>query len=91
MKAASLLTLMAAVSFGASAMTLNSSDIQEGSRMAETFAFNGMGCNGENQTPLCFKNYLKSMCCVMCITIFHYCIITQSSLLAHLDTDLSWH
>ncbi|HAD44150.1 MAG TPA: YbhB/YbcL family Raf kinase inhibitor-like protein, partial [Plesiomonas shigelloides] len=33
MKAASLLTLMAAVSFGASAMTLNSSDIQEGSRM----------------------------------------------------------
>lgn len=51
MKAASLLTLMAAVSFGASAMTLNSSDIQEGSRMAETFAFNGMGCNGENQSP----------------------------------------
>lgn len=51
MKAASLLTLMAAVSFGASAMTLNSSDIQEGSRMAETFAFSGMGCNGKNQSP----------------------------------------
>ena len=51
MKAVSLLTLMAAVSFGASAMTLNSSDIQEGSRMAETFAFNEMGCNGENQSP----------------------------------------
>lgn len=89
MKAASLLTLMAAVSFGASAMTLNSSDIQEGSRMAETFAFNGMGCNGKNQSPFNFKSYLKSIIYIAVVTIFHYCIITQSSLLAHLDTDLS--
>lgn len=51
MKAASVLTLMAAMSFGASAMTLNSTDIQEGARMAETFAFKGFGCSGENQSP----------------------------------------
>ncbi|WP_114766811.1 YbhB/YbcL family Raf kinase inhibitor-like protein [Vibrio rhodolitus] len=38
-------------SFTSSAMTLTSQDIQEGSRMADTFAFNGFGCSGDNMSP----------------------------------------
>lgn len=38
-------------SFTSSAMTLTSQDIQEGSRMADTYAFNGFGCSGDNLSP----------------------------------------
>ena len=37
--------------FTSSAMTLTSNDIQEGSRMANTFAFSGFGCSGDNLSP----------------------------------------
>lgn len=32
-------------------MTLTSQDIQEGSRMAKHFVFNGFGCSGDNLSP----------------------------------------
>ena len=51
MKARYLLPLLAMVSFAGSAMTLSSQDIQEGSRMANTYAYNGFGCSGDNQSP----------------------------------------
>ncbi len=51
MKAKFLIPLLAAVSFGSSAMTLTSNDVQEGSRMADTYAYNGFGCTGGNQSP----------------------------------------
>ncbi|KLV06963.1 kinase inhibitor [Photobacterium aquae] len=51
MKAKYLLPLLAVVSFTSSAMTLTSKDIQEGSRMADTYTYNGFGCSGDNQSP----------------------------------------
>ncbi|MEZ8129675.1 kinase inhibitor [Enterovibrio norvegicus] len=51
MKTTLLVALLAATSFTSSAMTLTSQDIQEGSRMANTFAYNGFGCTGDNLSP----------------------------------------
>jgi Raf kinase inhibitor-like YbhB/YbcL family protein len=51
MKTYILLSILATVSFGSSAITLTSQDIQEGSRMSNTFAFNGFGCSGDNVSP----------------------------------------
>ncbi|PKF51205.1 YbhB/YbcL family Raf kinase inhibitor-like protein [Enterovibrio nigricans] len=51
MKTKYIVPFIAALSFGAHAMTLTSSDIQEGSRMSDTFAFQGFGCDGDNVSP----------------------------------------
>ncbi|MEK6165587.1 YbhB/YbcL family Raf kinase inhibitor-like protein [Vibrio cholerae] len=55
MKARHLLpVLAAAITFPALSspvMTLTSQDIQEGSRMAKHFVFNGFGCSGDNLSP----------------------------------------
>ncbi|HAS3654208.1 TPA: YbhB/YbcL family Raf kinase inhibitor-like protein [Vibrio cholerae] len=55
MKARYLLpVLAAAITFPALSspvMTLTSQDIQEGSRMANQFVFNGLGCSGDNLSP----------------------------------------
>ncbi|ENM5825303.1 kinase inhibitor [Vibrio cholerae] len=55
MKARYLLpVLAAAITFPALSspvMTLTSQDIQEGSRMANQFVFNGFGCSGDNLSP----------------------------------------
>lgn len=51
MKAKLLLPLLAFVSFTSSAMTLTSHDIHEGQLMASTYAYNGFGCTGDNQSP----------------------------------------
>jgi Raf kinase inhibitor-like YbhB/YbcL family protein len=42
---------LAVASFGSSAMSLTSADIQEGTRMTQAFEYNGFGCNGGNQSP----------------------------------------
>lgn len=51
MKFTGLIPLLAVVSMGTQALTLNSADIQEGSRMADTFAYQGFGCDGDNLSP----------------------------------------
>ncbi|OEE58449.1 kinase inhibitor [Enterovibrio norvegicus FF-162] len=51
MKTIFLVPFIAAVSFGSQALTLTSQDIQEGTRMAETFAVQGFGCTGDNLSP----------------------------------------
>ncbi|WP_028023204.1 YbhB/YbcL family Raf kinase inhibitor-like protein [Enterovibrio calviensis] len=51
MKKTLLIPLIAAISFGSQALTLTSHDIQEGTRMADTFAFQGFGCTGDNLSP----------------------------------------
>ncbi len=51
MKFTGLIPLLAVVSMGSQAMTLTSSDIQEGSRMPETFAYQGFGCDGADMSP----------------------------------------
>ncbi|HAS64016.1 MAG TPA: YbhB/YbcL family Raf kinase inhibitor-like protein [Vibrio sp.] len=51
MKRTLLIPLLLITSFASSAMTLTSQDIQEGSRMADTFAFNSFGCSGDNKSP----------------------------------------
>ncbi len=43
--------LLITASLTGNAMTLNSKDIQEGSRMAAVYEFNGFGCHGENISP----------------------------------------
>ncbi|MGF1910010.1 YbhB/YbcL family Raf kinase inhibitor-like protein [Vibrio kasasachensis] len=51
MKRTLVIPVLLLTSFASSAMTLTSKDIQEGSRMADTFAFNSFGCTGENKSP----------------------------------------
>ncbi|ROV57852.1 YbhB/YbcL family Raf kinase inhibitor-like protein [Vibrio ponticus] len=51
MKRTLIASVLLAASFASSAMTLTSQDIQEGSRMADTYAFNGFGCSGDNLSP----------------------------------------
>ncbi|MDD1795523.1 YbhB/YbcL family Raf kinase inhibitor-like protein [Enterovibrio sp. ZSDZ42] len=51
MKKTLLIPLITAISFGSHALTLTSNDIQEGTRMADTFAFQGFGCTGDNVSP----------------------------------------
>ena len=51
MKFKTIMPLLLLTSFASSAMTLTSQDIQEGSRMADTFAFNSFGCSGDNLSP----------------------------------------
>ncbi|MGI2259196.1 YbhB/YbcL family Raf kinase inhibitor-like protein [Shewanella sp. GXUN23E] len=51
MKARYLLPLLTFTAFAAQAMTISSQDIQEGSPMANTFAYKGFGCSGGNQSP----------------------------------------
>ncbi|MEF2522717.1 YbhB/YbcL family Raf kinase inhibitor-like protein [Vibrio mimicus] len=56
MKARHLLPLFATAvvslpALSSQVMTVTSQDIQEGSRMANHFAFNGFGCSGDNLSP----------------------------------------
>ncbi|ANS88028.1 YbhB/YbcL family Raf kinase inhibitor-like protein [Vibrio scophthalmi] len=51
MKFIKLAPVLLLASFASSAMTLTSQDIQEGSRIADTFAFNSFGCSGDNLSP----------------------------------------
>lgn len=51
MKLTLIAPLLAAAAFNSHAFTLISSDIQEGSRMADTFVFQGFGCSGDNLSP----------------------------------------
>ncbi|WP_162048362.1 YbhB/YbcL family Raf kinase inhibitor-like protein [Vibrio taketomensis] len=51
MKRTLIATTLLLTAFASSAMTLTSTDIQEGSRMADTYAFNGFGCSGDNVSP----------------------------------------
>lgn len=46
-----LLSLLCVAALPASAMTLKSTDIQEGQLMDKAFSFNGFGCKGENRSP----------------------------------------
>lgn len=46
-----LLSLLCLAALPASAMTLKSTDIQEGQLMDQAFSFNGFGCKGENRSP----------------------------------------
>jgi len=43
--------LLLACSFSSTAFELTSQDIEEGSRMAPKFSFNGFGCTGDNISP----------------------------------------
>ncbi|KQA21609.1 YbhB/YbcL family Raf kinase inhibitor-like protein [Vibrio metoecus] len=56
MKARHLLPVLAAAAVSLPVlsnpmMSITSQDIQEGSRMAKQFAFNGFGCSGDNLSP----------------------------------------
>ncbi|AUW37878.1 YbhB/YbcL family Raf kinase inhibitor-like protein [Grimontia hollisae] len=51
MKFTVFIPFLAAAAFNSQALTLTSHDIQEGSRMADTFAFQGFGCTGDNLSP----------------------------------------
>ena len=46
-----LLSLLCVAALPASAMTLKSTDIQEGQLMDKAFSFNGFGCKGDNRSP----------------------------------------
>lgn len=51
MKLSCLGLLLAAISFTSTAMTVNSPDIEEGSRMTKAFEAKVFGCNGGNLSP----------------------------------------
>ncbi|OLQ93346.1 kinase inhibitor [Vibrio panuliri] len=51
MKRTLIASVLLTTSFVSSAMTLTSQDIQEGSRMTDSFVFNGFGCSGDNLSP----------------------------------------
>lgn len=51
MKKLTLIALLGLLPLTASAMTLTSRDIQEGSPMADTFVYQGFGCSGGNLSP----------------------------------------
>ncbi|MGE6159108.1 YbhB/YbcL family Raf kinase inhibitor-like protein, partial [Aeromonas media] len=46
-----LLSLLCVAALPAAAMTLKSTDIQEGQLMDKALSFNGFGCKGENRSP----------------------------------------
>lgn len=46
-----LIALLCAAALPAGAMTLSSTDIQEGQLMGKSLSFNGFGCKGENRSP----------------------------------------
>ena len=51
MKSALLLALLAITPLSSLAMTLTSQDMKEGTRIQDTFSFNGFGCSGKNVSP----------------------------------------
>ncbi|PJG60580.1 YbhB/YbcL family Raf kinase inhibitor-like protein [Aeromonas cavernicola] len=50
-KSISLLSVLCLSALPAAAMSLSSTDIQEGQLMDKAFSFNGFGCKGDNRSP----------------------------------------